>query len=103
MKAVFPIFILLTLFAGCTKRTASENANTAADSSSHPREILDFTPVENVQVLLYDTHFDSIVAKEKPYYSTKTDKSGSFTFKNIKAKGPDGITRDLGAVVLEIN
>jgi gliding motility-associated protein GldM len=25
------------------------------------------------------------------------------TFKNIKAKGPDGITRDLGAVVLEIN
>jgi beta-1,2-mannobiose phosphorylase / 1,2-beta-oligomannan phosphorylase len=47
MKAVFPIYILLTLFAGCTKRTASENANTAADSSSHPREILDFTPVEN--------------------------------------------------------
>lgn len=48
-------------------------------------DAIDFTPVENVQVLLYDTHFDSIVAKEKPYYSTKTDKSGSFTFKNIKA------------------
>ena len=48
-------------------------------------DAIDFTPAENVQVLLYDTHFDSIVAKEKPYYSTKTDKSGSFTFKNIKA------------------
>jgi beta-1,2-mannobiose phosphorylase / 1,2-beta-oligomannan phosphorylase len=47
MKAVLPILILLTLFTGCTTRTASENANTLADSSGHPREILDFAPIEN--------------------------------------------------------
>jgi hypothetical protein len=53
--------------------------------SGNVYDAIDFAPIENVQVLLYDTFYDSIVAKEKPYYSTKTDKTGSFSFKNIKA------------------
>lgn len=41
--------------------------------------------VENVQILLYDQYYDSIVVKEKPYYTVKTDKTGKFIFNNIKA------------------
>jgi hypothetical protein len=42
-------------------------------------------PLENVQILLYDRFYDSIVVKEKPYYTVKTDKSGKFICRNIKA------------------
>lgn len=42
-------------------------------------------PAENVQILVYDRWFDSIVVKERPYYTVKTDKSGQFICRNIKA------------------
>lgn len=42
-------------------------------------------PAENVQILVYDRWFDSIVVKERPYYTVKTDKNGQFTCRNIKA------------------
>lgn len=42
-------------------------------------------PAENVQILIYDRFYDSIVVKERPYYTVKTDKSGQFICRNIKA------------------
>jgi uncharacterized protein (DUF2141 family) len=41
-------------------------------------------PIENVTVMLYESDFDSIVVKEKPYYYARTDKSGQFTISNVK-------------------
>jgi hypothetical protein len=42
-------------------------------------------PLENVQILLYDVFYDSVVIKEKPYYAVKTDKNGKFICNNIKS------------------
>jgi uncharacterized protein (DUF2141 family) len=42
-------------------------------------------PVENISVMLYDGTQDSIIKKEKPYYFSKTDKTGQFLFQNVKA------------------
>ncbi|MEI6412183.1 MAG: Ig-like domain-containing protein [Bacteroidota bacterium] len=42
-------------------------------------------PVENISVMLYDGTQDSIVKKEKPYYFSKTDKTGQFLFQNVKS------------------
>ncbi|MBK6362208.1 MAG: Ig-like domain-containing protein [Saprospiraceae bacterium] len=42
-------------------------------------------PLENVQILLYDVLYDSVVVKERPYYAVKTDKTGKFICSNIKS------------------
>ncbi|MBV6442357.1 MAG: hypothetical protein EPGJADBJ_04068 [Saprospiraceae bacterium] len=42
-------------------------------------------PVENVSVMLYDNLSDSVVRKEKPYYFARTDKSGQFDLRNVRA------------------
>jgi hypothetical protein len=40
---------------------------------------------EEMLVFLYDSMADSIVRKEKPMYSTRTDKEGAFLFENIRS------------------
>ncbi|MBN8678050.1 MAG: Ig-like domain-containing protein [Chitinophagales bacterium] len=42
-------------------------------------------PVENIAILLHENLNDTAVIKERPYYFTKTDKSGQFGFQNLKA------------------
>ncbi|MBK9338992.1 MAG: Ig-like domain-containing protein [Lewinellaceae bacterium] len=42
-------------------------------------------PVENISVLLYDNMEDSVVRKERPYYFSRTDKSGQFSIQNVRA------------------
>lgn len=42
-------------------------------------------PVENISVLLYENFADSAVRKERPYYFSRTDKSGLYTFQNLRA------------------
>ncbi|MDX1911655.1 MAG: Ig-like domain-containing protein [Saprospiraceae bacterium] len=42
-------------------------------------------PVENVSVMLYENLADTAIKKERPYYFTRTDKSGIYTFENLKA------------------
>jgi hypothetical protein len=42
-------------------------------------------PVENISVMLYENFADSAVRKERPYYFTRTDKSGQYEFKNLRA------------------
>lgn len=57
------------------------------DSLEIKGNILDvFTniPVEKVYVFLYEENEDSVLYK-KPLYLAKTDKSGNYTFKNLKA------------------
>lgn len=41
-------------------------------------------PAENYMVCLYKNHTDSIIFKNKPYYYTKSQKDGSYTFENLK-------------------
>lgn len=42
-------------------------------------------PVENISVLLYENFADSAVRKERPYYFSRTDKSGLYSFQNLRA------------------
>lgn len=42
-------------------------------------------PVENISVLLYDQAADSVIQKERPYYYTRTDKTGQFRVQNVRA------------------
>jgi hypothetical protein len=42
-------------------------------------------PIDNIAVMLYDMLADSVVRKERPYYFSRTDKSGTFEVLNIKA------------------
>ncbi|MBK9150200.1 MAG: Ig-like domain-containing protein [Saprospiraceae bacterium] len=42
-------------------------------------------PEEGIIVGLYVNGYDSIPAKEKPFYFVKTDKEGKFTFSNIRS------------------
>lgn len=42
-------------------------------------------PVENISVMLYDIAADSVVRKSRPYYFSRTDKSGRFDIRNVKA------------------
>jgi uncharacterized protein (DUF2141 family) len=42
-------------------------------------------PVENISILLYENFADSAVRKERPYYFSRTDKTGQFTFQNLKS------------------
>jgi uncharacterized protein (DUF2141 family) len=42
-------------------------------------------PVENVTVMLYDVFTDSVARLERPYYFSRTDKTGQFTLENLKA------------------
>ncbi len=43
-------------------------------------------PAANIQIGVYDSFFDSVVAKEKPLYYAVSDKDGLFTIHNIKKK-----------------
>ncbi|MCC7465082.1 MAG: Ig-like domain-containing protein, partial [Saprospiraceae bacterium] len=42
-------------------------------------------PVENVAVLLHENQADTAVRKERPYYFTRTDKTGQYSFQNLRA------------------
>ncbi|HMR88858.1 MAG TPA: Ig-like domain-containing protein [Saprospiraceae bacterium] len=42
-------------------------------------------PEQDMVVFLYDNVEDSIVAKEKPFYFARTNKTGEFSFQNIKS------------------
>lgn len=57
------------------------------DSLSLKGQVIDdYTgmPKEDVLVILYDESIDSLFETTRPYYFVKTDKSGNFTFKNLK-------------------
>ena len=58
------------------------------DSLSAGGSIVDaFTgePIENITIMLYDILTDSVIRQERPYYFSRTDKSGQFTLENLKA------------------
>lgn len=58
------------------------------DSLSLKGQVIDdYTgkPKDDVLVVLYDQSVDSLFETTRPYYFVKTDKSGNFTFKNLKA------------------
>jgi len=40
---------------------------------------------ENISVLLYENFADSAVRKERPYYFSRTDKTGQYEFNNLRA------------------
>src|SRR3989339_387629 len=42
-------------------------------------------PVENIQVMLFESTEDSAPVKDIPFYTSKTDKSGAFSLKNLKS------------------
>lgn len=42
-------------------------------------------PSDNISVMLYDVAADSVVRKLRPYYFSRTDKSGKFDIRNVKA------------------
>jgi hypothetical protein len=42
-------------------------------------------PKENIWVMLYDQHQDSVPMLQKPYYITKTNKEGLFLIDNVKS------------------
>jgi Bacterial Ig-like domain/Carboxypeptidase regulatory-like domain len=42
-------------------------------------------PVENVAVMLYDDMRDTVVRKERPYYFSRTDKTGAYEIRNVKS------------------
>jgi hypothetical protein len=48
------------------------------------RSAEDGLPKENVLVMLYSDLTDSVVAKERPTYNARTDKSGSFRINHLK-------------------
>lgn len=41
-------------------------------------------PADNYMVCLYKNHTDSVIVKNKPYYYTKSQKDGAYTFENLK-------------------
>ena len=41
--------------------------------------------IEKVTVLCYDVFGDSVIQKERPYYFARTDKSGQFAIRNMRA------------------
>ncbi|MFN4253442.1 MAG: Ig-like domain-containing protein [Saprospiraceae bacterium] len=41
--------------------------------------------VEKISVMLYDQLADSVPRRERPYYLTKTEKTGAFTIANVRA------------------
>ena len=47
-------------------------------------DVLSTKPIEDMWVMLYTNHADSIPLKEKPYYFSKTNKSGQFEITHIK-------------------
>ncbi|MBC7885779.1 MAG: Ig-like domain-containing protein [Saprospiraceae bacterium] len=49
------------------------------------KSALNQEPEVDMVVFLYDHIVDSVVAKEKPFYFAKVDKTGKFTFTNIKS------------------
>ena len=56
-------------------------------------------PVENITVMLYDNLTDSAVVKEKkPYYFSKTDKTGQFSIKNVRSGQFKAIAVDEGPI-----
>lgn len=48
-------------------------------------DALDKKPAKDVLVMLYDNLADTVVRKEKPFYFAKTDESGKFSIKNVRA------------------
>jgi hypothetical protein len=42
-------------------------------------------PVENIAVLLHENQADTAIRKERPYYFTRTDKTGQYSFQNLRA------------------
>ena len=57
------------------------------DSLTYSGKVLDAATgnaLENVSVLLYKENWDSIPAKQKPYYLAKTNKDGTFSFNYLK-------------------
>ncbi|MBL7825084.1 MAG: Ig-like domain-containing protein [Saprospiraceae bacterium] len=42
-------------------------------------------PVDNISVMLYDNSADSVLRKERPYYFSRTDKTGSYEIRNVKS------------------
>ncbi|HAD12220.1 MAG TPA: hypothetical protein DCF33_07250, partial [Saprospirales bacterium] len=42
-------------------------------------------PVENVAVLLHENLSDTAIRKERPYYFTRTDKTGQYSFENLRS------------------
>ena len=58
------------------------------DSLSIGGKVLDSfsgEPVEDIIVMLYDNLSDTVVRTERPFYFTKTDKTGKFTIENLRA------------------
>ena len=58
------------------------------DSLSIKGEVFDaYTsePVEDMVVMLYTNHQDSVIYKEKPFYFARTDEEGKFKIKNLRA------------------
>lgn len=53
--------------------------------SGRVADALSGEPVENISVMLYDIAADSVVRKSRPYYFSRTDKSGRFDIRNVKA------------------
>lgn len=42
-------------------------------------------PLENMTIMLYDQADDSVIARERPYYMARTNKSGQFAIPNVRA------------------
>jgi uncharacterized protein (DUF2141 family) len=42
-------------------------------------------PIDNIAVMLYDNLADSVVRKDRPYYFSRTDKTGVYDIKNLKS------------------
>lgn len=42
-------------------------------------------PVENIAVLLHENQADTAIRKELPYYFTRTDKNGQYSFQNLRS------------------
>lgn len=60
------------------------------DSLSTRGRVVDaFTgdPIENVAVMLYDNFADSVARKDRPYYFSRSDKTGGYEIRNVKAGG----------------
>ncbi|MBL7807931.1 MAG: Ig-like domain-containing protein [Saprospiraceae bacterium] len=58
------------------------------DSLGFSGQVVDaFTgePVDNISVLLHENLADTAVRKERPYYFTRTDKSGQYRFQNLRS------------------
>lgn len=58
------------------------------DSLSSKGRVIDaFTgePIENVAVMLYDNLTDSVVRNDRPYYFSRSDKTGVYEIRNVKA------------------